>query len=162
MRLVLLIASLTAVYALALASLHPLDLALGALLSAAVVAVTRGIRDSDEPAGGGLAGRLAGVPALAVRVARETVAGTWQVAHAVIRRDPQERPGIVEVPFGERSPAGVAATAVALTITPGDVIVDIDWDHEVMLVHVLDAGDPGAVRERYRDFYERHQRRVFP
>jgi multicomponent Na+:H+ antiporter subunit E len=31
-----------------------------------------------------------------------------------------------------------------------------------MLLHVLDAADPDAVRRHHAAFYERHQRSVFP
>lgn len=35
-------------------------------------------------------------------------------------------------------------------------------DEDTLLVHVLDAGDPGAVCERHRRSHERLQRKVVP
>jgi multicomponent Na+:H+ antiporter subunit E len=75
---------------------------------------------------------------------------------------PLRRPGVVAIPIGARSPTGVAATALAVTLSPGEVFVDLDAEGEHMLVHVLDAGDPEATRRRYARFYERYQRQVFP
>jgi multisubunit Na+/H+ antiporter MnhE subunit len=56
----------------------------------------------------------------------------------------------------------LAATALALTLSPGEVLVDIDRSRGVMLVHVIDAHDPDAVRARHDHFYRRYQRGVFP
>jgi len=66
------------------------------------------------------------------------------------------------VPIGERTTSGVAVSALTTTMSPGEVLVDIDWERGVMLIHVLDARDPDAVRARHLRFYERYQRRVFP
>lgn len=162
MIIVLQIAVLTLLYALALASFAPLDLATGALLSAGSLAAARQLHAHDRLSVGDAARRLAGVPVLAAAILREVVVGTWGVALTVIGVRSAERADVVAVPFDGRSPAGVATSAIAFTLAPGDVILDVDWDREVMLVHVLDASDPAAVRLRFRHFYERYQRRVVP
>jgi multisubunit Na+/H+ antiporter MnhE subunit len=48
------------------------------------------------------------------------------------------------------------------TLSPGSVLVDIDWQRRDMLLHVIDASDPDAVRADLERFYDRYQRRVFP
>lgn len=154
---------LTLVYALALASFAPWDLLAGLLISTALLVATRGLK-----LGGGtgeappLGGRLVRFPVLCLAVGREIVVGTWQVALVVTRLRPLREPGIVAVPIGERSPSGVAVSALAVTLSPGEVFVDVDEQRQVMLLHVLDASDPDAVRRRLDDFYRRYQRRVFP
>jgi len=72
----------------------------------------------------------------------------------------QARPGIVAVPVGERTPRGVAVSALCATLSPGEVLVDVD--EERVLYHVINASDPDAIRERHERFYRRYQRRVFP
>ncbi len=156
------VALLTGVYALTLASLHPLDLALGALLSAAALGALRRFLAAGEPSAGGLGRRAVRFPAFAAAVALEVAKGVGEVTLAVLGVRPPTRADIVSVPFGERSANGVAVSALAVTLSPGEVLVDVDWDRRVMLVHVLDASDPEAVRARHRRFYERHQRGVFP
>ncbi len=154
---------LTLVYALALASFHPADLATGALVAGAVLfACRRLVFAGGGRREGSRAARIVRFPRFAVAVVREILVGTWQVALVVTGLRPLSRPGIVAVPIGERSDTGIAVSALAMNLSPGEVLVDVDHDRGVMLVHVLDASDPDLVRSRYDTFYRRHQRGVFP
>ncbi len=155
--------ALVLVYLLTLASTEPWDVALGALLAAGVLGwARRGVPATGRTPAGVLLRRIASFPLFAAAVAREVAAGTWQVALVVLGLRPLARPGIVAVPIGERTPTGVAATALALTLSPGEVLVDVDDRAQVMLVHVIDARDADAVRARHDHFYRRYQRGVFP
>lgn len=155
--------TLTAIYLLTLASLDPLDALTGALVACAVLFVTRRItRVHTAPSGTALAGRLVRFVPFALVVARDIAVGTWRVALVVLGLRSAPPPGIVAVPVGDRSPTGVVVTALAVTLAPGDVFVDLDTERGVMLFHVLDASDPDAVRRSYEDFYRRYQRPVFP
>ena len=40
--------------------------------------------------------------------------------------------------------------------------VPVDVERHVLVVHLIDASDPDAVRERHRRAYERHLRKVAP
>ena len=42
------------------------------------------------------------------------------------------------------------------------LLVGVDEEKRVMLIHAIDAADPDAVRESQQEFYRRYQRRVFP
>ncbi|CCF84740.1 Na+/H+ antiporter subunit E [Nitrolancea hollandica] len=53
-------------------------------------------------------------------------------------------------------------TSWLITLAPGSVLVDVDWERGVMLFHLLDASDPDATRATVARFYERYQRAVFP
>lgn len=163
MRYLLALAGLTLVYALTLGSVRPLDLALGLLVAAVLLAVTRRFVFPTEP-GPALdaLGRLAAVPRFLAGVIALVASGTVEVALAVLGHRPLECPGVVAIPFGERTPFGVAVSAFADTLSPGAVLIDVDEERRVMLVHVLDARDPDDVRERHQRFYERWQRRAFP
>jgi multicomponent Na+:H+ antiporter subunit E len=153
---------LAATYLLALASLDPLDAALAMLLAVAVLAGLRRFLFDRPPLGALETGkRLLAFFPFAFAVIVEITRGTWRVALIVLGLQPLRRPGIVLIPVGERSPTGVAVTALAITLSPGELLVDIDTERDVMLIHVLDARDPDAVREHYANFYERYQRRVF-
>ena len=163
MRVVLAFLLLVGIYALTLASVHPLDLLAGGVLAGALLAALRRFLFNVEPAASpSIVRRLLRFPRLAVAVAGEVVRGTWLVTLVLAGRRPLSRPGIVSVPVGERTGTGVAATALAVTLSPGEVFVDVDWERGVMLLHVLDASDPDAVRRHHAAFYDRHQRAVFP
>lgn len=163
MSVALRLVSLTLVYALALASFAPADLLTGVVVSAAVLVAVRGMRSSKDASAGELMARLARVPALLWAVTTQVVAGAWEVSLIVLGVRPLRRPGLVEIPLGEeRSEAGMAFAAVATTLAPGDVVVDVDPQRRVMLVHTIDAGDPEAVRARFASQRERYGQRVFP
>jgi multisubunit Na+/H+ antiporter MnhE subunit len=154
---------LTAVYALAVASTDPWDLAAGACLALALTAAARRLLFAG-PARPlrALPGSLWALLVLAGIVARDIVTGTWRVALVVLHLRPLASPGIVAVPLGERTRRGTAVSGLLLSIAPGEYLVDVDWEGRRMLVHVIDAGDPDAIRERMQRNYERYQRKVFP
>ncbi len=155
--------AVTAVYAMTLASFHPWDLAMGAVLGTALLAAFRPFLFGDTPLpAGALLRRLVMAVPFTGAVLLDIVRGTWRVSLVVLHVRPLSHPGIVVVPIGERSPLGVAVTGLATTLSPGSFLVDVEWDKGLMLFHVLDATDPNAVRSEYQQFYERYQRHVFP
>jgi multisubunit Na+/H+ antiporter MnhE subunit len=98
----------------------------------------------------------------AAAVIVDIVTGTWQVMLIVFRIRPLERPGIIGVPVGDRSPTGMANSGLTDTRAPGSVLVDVDWEQRIAWLHVIDATDPDATREHLEMVYERFQRKVFP
>ena len=160
-RAALALVLLTLTYALVLASFQPWDLALGAVVSGALLFVFRGTLFGGR-AEGNLLGRLVGFFPLAAVVVWEIVIGTWEVSLITFGLRPLKNPGIVAVPIAERTLTGVAVSALCTTLSPGAVLVDVDREREVMLIHVIDATDPDAVREHHQRFYRRYQRKVFP
>lgn len=162
-RVLLWVAILTLIYALALASFDPWDLALGALASLALLLGLRAFLFGGAPRPiERLGRRLLAVPGFVWSVLRDITVGTWNVAAVTLGLRPLERPGIVALPFGERTPDGALLTAFAVTLSPGEFLVDIDWEERRLLFHALDASDPDAVRARLDDMYRRHQRDLLP
>ncbi len=162
-RYVFAVAALTLVYALALASFHPWDLAIGAVVAGTLLWSWRRFVFGDRisPIARSPLRLLAFVPFAGV-VFWDILKGTWNVALVVLHLRPLRHPGIVAVPIGDRTPLGVAVTALVISLSPGEFLVDVDWERRAMLLHVLDASDPDAVREAHERFYRRYQRRVFP
>lgn len=162
-RLALTVLALVAIYLLVLASDDPYDVALGTLLAIAVLAGFRRLLLPDGIAPSpGLLGRIVRFPLFALVVVREITVGTWNVALVVIGARRVERPGIIAVPIGERTPLGVVVSSIAATLSPGEFLVEIDWEKDVYYMHVLDAGDPDAVRAHHEHLYQRFQKAVFP
>jgi multicomponent Na+:H+ antiporter subunit E len=155
---------LTFVYAMVLASFHPLDLLFGAILSAALLYTFRSFVFSSTGGGPGpLRGLLRSLAAFfpfAGAVVWDIVEGTWEVALVTLHFRPLVSPGIVKVPVGERTSTGVAVSALVTTLSPGAFLIEAN--EEFMLLHVIDATDPDAVCEKHEDFYQRYQRKVFP
>lgn len=159
-RFALQVVLLAAVYLAVLASAAPLDALTGAVL-AVLVLLAAGRRPRGGPSAPRLARRMLALPPYALSVLLDAASGTWDVALVVLGVRPQGAAGIVEIPIGDRSATGIVVFGVANTLTPGEVLIDVDRERGVMLLHVLDAEDPDAVRRRHEQGWER-QRRVFP
>lgn len=154
---------LVLVYALTLGSFKPLDLMLGAFAGSLVLIAFRGFVLPPPMSGAGvLARRALRLPAFLAVIAREVVVGTWRVGKAVLSSEPVGTSGLVIVPMGERTNLGVAVSSIAISLTPGELVVELDWDRRVMIVHALDARDPERLRAEQRQIYDRYQRGVFP
>lgn len=151
------------VFVLTLPSADPVDLALGVFVGAVLIALL-GRRMLLAPAGHSLPAmsRILWSGVFALAVLADILHGAWDVALRVVHLRPIEQPGIVRVPIGERSERGLAVSALATTLSPGSVLIDIDREAGDLLLHVIDASDPDGVRDRLQRFYDRYQRRVFP
>ncbi|WP_404367295.1 Na+/H+ antiporter subunit E [Corallococcus coralloides] len=155
--------ALALLYALMVGSFHPVDLALGALLALGVMRLFP----------------LAGAPpvlearehwrrtlhlprfgwALAVLVTRSCFHVLTTIFGPVGRAD---LAGVVEVPMGERTARGVQVSSWAMSLAPGTVLLELDWERRVMRMHALDASDPDKLIRQQDHFYQRYQRAVFP
>lgn len=101
-------------------------------------------------------------PVLVGVVMGQIVRGAWQVFQVAIGIKPVPPQGLVDVPFGARSVSGVLATGWIATLSPGLVLVDIDWERRIYTVHAFDASNPATVVAEQLRFYERTQRHVIP
>jgi multicomponent Na+:H+ antiporter subunit E len=162
-RVITSIAALAAVYALALASIDPWDLGIGAVLGGLVVAAFRGfIFSVPALAPSAIVRRAAHFPAFALATAADIVRGTITMIRVVLSRDPSRETGFVEIPIGERSETGLAVSGIANTLSPGTVMVDVDVAAGSWTIHSIDVSDEDAVREDVQRFYDRYQRQVWP
>lgn len=71
------------------------------------------------------------------------------------------RPAWVVVPLELRAPEAIAILAGTITLTPGTVSADLSNGGHSLLVHALDAPDPGAVRDEIKTRYERRLLEIF-
>ncbi len=79
--------------------------------------------------------------------------GTWQVVKVTLNIEPLRHPGIIKYPIPTKSPYGAGPVGYFITLSPGSFLVDIDWEENVLLVHVLDASDPDALRRDAEKYY---------
>jgi multisubunit Na+/H+ antiporter MnhE subunit len=156
-RVVIQALALMGIYLLVMTSADPADAVAGLLLGLVLAVALRPRLPGRAPATPRLGGLLALGPVMA-RTVGEMVLGSWRTALFCLRG--AEKPGFVEIPRGERSPQGVAFWGVLTGEAPDEVPVDVDEERRVLIVHLVDASDPDAVRERHRRAYERAQRKV--
>jgi multisubunit Na+/H+ antiporter MnhE subunit len=153
--LALRIAALVAMYLLVLTSTAPGDIVVGIALAAALLAI--GGPRYRQPAAGwsrwsaALAGTLLGT-------AREMVIGTVRTVRFALGGSAS--PGFVEIPRGDRSRRAVALWGVLTGEAPDEYPVDVDDERDLLIVHVLDARDRTAIRQRHAGTWDRWQRDV--
>ncbi len=92
----------------------------------------------------------------------EILIGSVRVALIVVGLRKLEHPGIVAVPIGARSKLGIIVTGITISLAPGSILLDVDWQRNMMLIHVIDASDPEQVRADIQELYDRYQRKVWP
>jgi multisubunit Na+/H+ antiporter MnhE subunit len=148
-------AGLGGVYLLVLTSLHPGDVVAAAVLGLAVAVWLRPRHARTTPAAPVSA---RGVARMLAETAAEMVRGSWRTARFCLGAP--AAPGLVEIPRGDRSRLEVAAWGVLTGEAPDEFPVDVDEERGVLIVHVLDASDPEAVRERHRENHERARGRL--
>jgi multisubunit Na+/H+ antiporter MnhE subunit len=146
---------LMGVYLLVLTSVQPGDALVGVVLGAGLAVALQ-----PRPAGRAPS-RLAGLVALGrvlVTTAVEMARGSWRTAWFCLGRG--GRPGFVEIPRAGRSRHAVALWGVLTGEAPDEVPVDVDEERDVLIVHLVDASDPEAVRDRHRRAWESAQSKV--
>lgn len=150
MTRVLGVVALTGVYVLALGSLEPADIGLGVVVAVALLAWLPP-RARPSPVGPATLWRL--VP-VALSTLWQVTAGTARVSLTVLGLR-SAAPGKIDVRLERATPASIALASAAITLTPGEVVVDADPDRRTMVVHLLDARDPESARASCRALHDR-------
>jgi multicomponent Na+:H+ antiporter subunit E len=147
-------AALVAVYLLVLTSAKPGDMVIGAALALSISVAQRPRRPRRSVS------RVLTRLRLLAQTAFEMVRGSWRVARFCLGGAASS--GLVEVPRGERSRHSVALWGLLTGEAPDEIPVDVDEQRRVLIVHLVDADDPAAVRARHARTHERWQSRVVP
>ncbi len=143
------VAGLTAIYLSVLTSVRPGDIAIGVVLAVAVV-----IAVGRRPARGGAERSHPGAVVRAfAATAVEMVRGTWRTVRFCLGA--ATVPGFVEIPREDRTRGEVALWGVLTGEAPDEIPVDVDDERDVLIVHLIDAGDPDAVRARHAEAHAR-------
>jgi multisubunit Na+/H+ antiporter MnhE subunit len=146
------VAGLTAIYLSVLTSLHPGDVAIGVALAAGVV-VAVGRR---PPRAGAERSRPAAIVRAFAATAVEMVRGSWRTARFCLGAAAE--PGFVEIPRDDRRRGEVALWGVLTGEAPDELPVDVDDERDVLIVHVIDASDPDAIRMHHAAAHARFRR----
>ncbi|HVM23887.1 MAG TPA: Na+/H+ antiporter subunit E [Candidatus Limnocylindrales bacterium] len=87
----------------------------------------------------------------------ELLLANLRVAHDVVTPRHLGKPGIVAIPLDARTDAEITLVANLLTMTPGDLSLDVSSDRRVLYVHRMYLDDAHEVT---RDIKEGFERRV--
>jgi multicomponent Na+:H+ antiporter subunit E len=87
-------------------------------------------------------------------VIRDVILGGISTARIVLDPKLPLKPGIIAIPHGSRSELGTAFSAHAITLSPGELVIEIDSDG-IMYTHCLDVEATAAVVDEAQA--ERHK-----
>jgi len=92
----------------------------------------------------------------------DIVVANITVAYLILfKRNDELQPAWVRVPLDLKRPEAISALAGTITLTPGTVSCDLSSEGHSLLVHCLNAPDPGEVRDQIKDRYERRLVEIF-
>lgn len=89
------------------------------------------------------------------------VANVTVASIILFKRDADRQPNWISIPLELRTPEAITVLAGTITMTPGTVSCDLSAQGHCLLVHCLDAPDPGAVRDQIKQRYERRLKEIF-
>lgn len=146
--------SSTAIFSMVIGDYGWQNLLIGGVLSAVLMRVFRQqITPDPLPPAGLVMHILIYLPVLAYYLFIDILKGTWLVTRVTLGLEPLRRPGIIKYPIPTKSRYGAGPVGYFITLSPGSFLVDIDWDDNVLLVHVLDASNPEALRRDAEKYY---------
>lgn len=90
----------------------------------------------------------------------ELVVANLRVAHDVLSLHPRTRPGIIAIRLDARTDAEITLLANLLTMTPGELSIDVSTDRRVLYVHSLYLDDVEASRRQVEEGFEARVLRV--
>ncbi len=132
--------------------ISPLNLALGGVLGAVILAASReAIGVPHYPT------KLRQVLSLAVFFVWELLVSNVRVARDVIRPRTRIHPAVIAMPLRAKTEAEITLLASFITLTPGSTSIDVTPDRRFMYVHVMntEGSSPAEERAQLSDGFER-------
>lgn len=127
---------LTLIYLALTSNLEPLNLLVGVLVAGFVLFLIRPPLESMSPRQYP-SSIVATVRYIAILLV-DLVQSGLQLARMVLSPEIPIKAGIINIPSNCQTELGVALSAHAITLTPGELVVEMDDDHN-MYTHVLEA-----------------------
>jgi multicomponent Na+:H+ antiporter subunit E len=134
---------LIALYLAVSANFAPSNILLGAIVAGIVVMIVGPVRGRVR--WGRLPGAVVALVRHILRLVVDVIKNGIILARIVLSPSLPIKPGIVAIPSGCKTELGTALSAHAVSITPGELVVEIGADG-TMYTHCLDAGRPDAER----------------
>lgn len=92
---------------------------------------------------------------------KELLIANIDVAARVLRPRIHIHPGIVAVHIPTGSDLETTLVGSSITLTPGELVMDIDAEKRIFYIHCIDARNPDAIRAERLLSLEKYQARIF-
>lgn len=124
------------VYMALTSNLEPANIVVGMILAAGVLWLTKPKTLRMDPRQ--IPGSLTALLRYIGNLTQDLIVSGFQVARIVLTSALPIKPGIVAIPAQTTTDLGVALSAHAITLTPGELVVEMDQEH-MLYTHCLDA-----------------------
>jgi multicomponent Na+:H+ antiporter subunit E len=91
----------------------------------------------------------------------DAVRSSIDMANRIIRPVVPMAPGIIAIPVRFRGPVDAFLLVSHITLTPGQIVVDIDEERGLLFLHAIDARDPDAIRRHVQETHRQELRRLY-
>lgn len=98
--------------------------------------------------------------AMVVLFLPDAVLSTWDMTRRIVRPKIPLAPGIVAIPIDFGSSIDTLLLSNHLTLTPGQFVVDFDFERGLLYLHAIDARDPERIRAEVQRLHRRARRIV--
>jgi multicomponent Na+:H+ antiporter subunit E len=126
----------TLIYLALTSNLEPLNLLTGGIVGVVVLTLIRPPLESMSPRN--YPSSILGAGRYILILIYDLILSGIQIARLVLTPSLPIKPGIINIPSQCQSDLGAALSAHAITLTPGELVVEMDTDRN-MYTHVLDA-----------------------
>lgn len=152
------ISLLTLAYLALTSNLQLSNIVVGVLVAGLVIALLRPEPRKLDPRS--LVGSVLALLRYTLILVYDVIVSGIQVARVVLSRDMPLRTGIIAIPSNCSSEMGRALSAHSITLTPGELVVEIDSEG-VMYTHCLDATHAAEVVEEAQEMRRQTLDKIF-
>ena len=85
----------------------------------------------------------------------ELLLSNMRVAKDILATRARRRSGIVAIPLDAKTDAEITLLSILVTLTPGEITLDVSDDRKVMYIHSMFVEDPEEVRRAVKQGFER-------
>ncbi|QNP50393.1 Na+/H+ antiporter subunit E [Diaphorobacter aerolatus] len=105
---------------------------------------------------------LGAILRLCTAVVVDTTVSNFAVMRFLVRPSARRHPSrFVQIPLELRDPNGLAVLAMIVCLTPGTAWAELSLDRSVLMLHVLEVGDPQEVIDHVKAKFERPLMEIF-
>ena len=150
---------LALVYLALTSNLELSNIVVSVILAVAVVALVRPDQRATSPRN--IFRSVLALVRYLINLIHDLIVSGIQVARIVLSPSLPIQPGIIAIPAGTETDLGIALSAHAVTLTPGEMVIEIDDDH-IMYTHCLDATHAEAYIKEAHEMRLKLLNEIFP
>lgn len=158
------LAAMLPLWIIAAGSVDPTQLLLGGMVAIATLPLSWRLFDLGRPRDlrALIVGLTGFVRSFFILFVPDALRSSLDMARRIIQPTVPMRPGLVAIPLRFLGPLDELVVCNHITLTPGQVLVEVDPERGFIFVHCIDASDPERVRREIRALHAATVRRLYP